>query len=158
SYLSIEMIAVAAGEAQQPEIAVPKALRATVFRLIVFYILTLALMLAIVPWSLAGIEESPFVLVFQFVDFPFAGGIMNFVVLVAALSAMNSQLYITTRMMFSLSRAGNAPIRFGKVNKRGIPINALALSTIGIAAAAIINAINPDNAYILMMGISMFGA
>src|SRR5690625_749773 len=73
SYLSIEMIAVAAGEAKDPQEAVPKALRATVFRLVVFYLLTLALMLAIVPWSLAGVEESPFVLVFQFVNVPYAG-------------------------------------------------------------------------------------
>lgn len=158
SYLSIEMIAVAAGEAKNPEIAVPKALRATVFRLIIFYLLTLTLMLAIVPWSQAGVEKSPFVLVFEYVNIPFAGGIMNFVVLVAALSAMNSQLYITTRMMFSLSRGGYAPPQFGEVNKRGVPVKALILSTLGIAVAAIINAITPDNAYILMMGISMFGA
>src|SRR5207253_3993502 len=113
SYLSIEMIAVAAGEAAQPEVAITRAFRSTVFRLILFYLLTLALVLAIVPWTTAGIEESPFVKVMRALHVPAAAGIFNFVILVAALSAMNSQLYITTRMMFSLSRAHHAPRRFG---------------------------------------------
>lgn len=158
SYLSIEMIAVTAGEAQDPEKAVPKALRSTVVRLIVFYLLTLALMLAIVPWKAAGVDKSPFVKVMEMFSIPGAGGIMNFVVLIAALSAMNSQLYITTRMMFSLSRAGYAPKRFGKLSKKGVPTSALSLSTIGIALAAILEAVAPDESFILMMGISLFGA
>lgn len=158
SYLSIEMIAVTAGEAKDPQVAVPKALKATVFRLVLFYLLTLTLMLAIVPWAGAGVEKSPFVKVMEFVHVPGAAGIMNFVVLVAALSAMNSQLYITTRMMFSLSRAGYAPSRFGKLNKNNVPVNSLVLSTIGIGIAAVIHAIAPDQAYLVMMGISMFGA
>ncbi|MDF0726028.1 amino acid permease [Cytobacillus sp. S13-E01] len=158
SYLSIEMIAVTAGEAKDPQTAVPKALKATVFRLILFYLLTLILMLAIVPWAGAGIEKSPFVKVIEIMNIPGAAGIMNFVVLVAALSAMNSQLYITTRMMFSLSRAGYAPARFGKLNKKNVPVFSLILSTFGIAIAAAIYAIVPDQAYLLMMGISMFGA
>ncbi|WP_053365831.1 amino acid permease [Bacillus sp. FJAT-27245] len=158
SYLSIEMIAVTAGEAKDPEIAVPKALKATVFRLIFFYLLTLGLMLAIVPWAGAGIEKSPFVKVIEMINIPGAAGIMNFVVLIAALSAMNSQLYITTRMMFSLSRAGYAPSRFGQLNKKNVPVYSLVLSTFGIAIAAVIHAIMPNQAYLLMMGISMFGA
>ncbi|CAM3465505.1 MULTISPECIES: amino acid permease [Brevibacillus] len=158
SYLSIEMIAVTAGEAQDPEKAVPKALRSTVVRLIVFYLLTLTLMLAIVPWKGAGVDKSPFVKVMELFSIPGAGGIMNFVVLIAALSAMNSQLYITTRMMFSLSRAGYAPKRFGTLSKKGVPTSALSLSTIGIALAAILEAVAPDESFILMMGISLFGA
>ena len=75
-------------------------------------------MLAIVPWAGAGIEKSPFVKVIEIMNIPGAAGIMNFVVLVAELSAMNSQLYITTRMMFSLSKAGYAPARIGKLNKK----------------------------------------
>lgn len=158
SYLSIEMIALTAGEAKDPQTAVPKALKATVFRLILFYILTLALMLAIVPWASAGIEKSPFVVVMEMMDIPGAAGIMNFIVLVAALSAMNSQLYGTTRMMFSLSRAGYAPEGFGKLNKKNVPVNSLLLSTLGIALATIIHIIAPKSSYLLMMGIAMFGA
>src|SRR5437660_3878499 len=157
SYLSIEMIAVAAGEAAQPEIAVTRAFRSTVFRLILFYLLTLALVLAIVPWTTAGIEESPFVKVMRALGVPGAAGIFNFVILVAALSAMNSQLYITTRMMFSLSRAGHAPRRFGTLSRRGVPVQALLLSSLGIAFAAVLSVVSPKSAFILMVSISAFG-
>ncbi|MEY8349436.1 amino acid permease [Bacillus cereus] len=158
SYLSIEMIAVTAGEAQDPEKAVPNALRSTIYRLIIFYLCTLALMLMIVPWKAAGVDKSPFVKVMELLHITGASGIMNFVVLIAALSAMNSQLYITTRMMFSLSRAGYAPKRFGTLSKKGVPVSALFLSTIGIALATIVTIVSPNQAFMLMMGISMFGA
>jgi L-asparagine transporter-like permease len=158
SYLSIEMIAVAAGEARQPEVAIRRAFRSTVVRLILFYLLTLALVLAIVPWPAVGIDESPFVKVMRAVHVPGAAGVFNFVILAAALSAMNSQLYITTRMMFSLSRAGDAPRRFGVLNARGVPLQALLLSSIGIALAVILSVLAPKSAFILMVSISSFGA
>src|SRR5437763_3966160 len=158
SYLSIEMIAVAAGEAAQPEVAITRAFRSTVFRLILFYLLTLALVLAIVPWTAAGIEESPFVKVMRALRVPAAAGIFNLVILVAALSAMNSQLYITTRMMFSLSRAHQAPRRFGLLNRRGVPVQALLFSSIGIALATVLSIVAPKSAFILMVSISAFGA
>ena len=158
SYLSIEMIAVAAGEAAQPEIAISRAFRSTVFRLIVFYLLTLALVLAIVPWTAAGVDESPFVKVMRALHVPGAAGVFNFVILVAALSAMNSQLYITTRMMFSLSRAGHAPRRFGVLNERGVPLQALLVSSFGIALAAALSVVAPKSSFILMVSISAFGA
>src|SRR5215469_13671743 len=158
SYLSIEMIAVAAGEAAQPEIAAMRAFRATVLRLILFYLLTLALVLAIVPWTSAGVDESPFVKVMRALQVPAAAGIFNFVILVAALSAMNSQLYITTRMMFSLSRAGYAPRRFGTLNSRGVPLQALLLSSFGIALATVLSVVAPKSAFILMISVSSFGA
>lgn len=158
SYLSIEMIAVAAGEAEDPQRAITKALRSTVARLVIFYMLTLAIILAIVPWSDAGKGESPFVTVMARSHVPYAAAVVNFVVLVAALSAMNSQLYITTRMMFSLARAGQAPSRFGQLNAGGTPVSALLLSSVGIALATLLNALYPDTAFTLMMAISMFGA
>ena len=158
SYLSIEMIAVAAGEAAQPELAAVRAFRSTVLRLILFYLLTLALILAIVPWTLAGIDESPFVKVMRALRVPAAAGIFNFVILVAALSAMNSQLYITTRMMFSLARAGDAPRRFGELSRRGVPLNSLLLSGIGVALALLLSVIAPQSSFILMLAISAFGA
>ncbi|MGH8131828.1 MAG: amino acid permease, partial [Steroidobacteraceae bacterium] len=158
SYLSIEMIAVAAGEAAQPEVAVTRAFRSTVLRLILFYLLTLALILAIVPWTSAGIDESPFVKVMRALRVPAAAGIFNFVILIAALSAMNSQLYITTRMMFSLSRAGHAPRRLGELSRRGVPLNSLLLSSLGIALAVVLSIVAPKSSFILMLAISAFGA
>jgi L-asparagine transporter-like permease len=158
SYLSIEMIAVAAGEAEQPEIAVARAFRSTVGRLILFYLLTLALVLAVVPWTAAGIDESPFVKVMRTLHVPAAAGVLNFVILIAALSAMNSQLYITTRMLFSLARAGLAARRFGDLNRRGVPLYSLLLSSFGIALAAALSVLAPQSSFLLMVAISSFGA
>ncbi|APD36140.1 amino acid permease [Burkholderia pseudomallei] len=158
SYMSIETVAIAAGEARDPQRAVSRAFRSTVFRLVLFYLLTLALMLAIVPWTQAGTDESPFVKVMAATHVPYAAGVINFVVLVAALSAMNSQLYVTTRMMFSLSRARLAPAMFGRVGANGVPLAALAVSSSGVAVAAVLVALYPQTAFTLLMAIAMFGA
>lgn len=160
SYLSIEMIAVAAGEAKDPEQAVKHAFKATLARLFIFYILSLTLIVTLVPWN-ALIEKdatSPFVSVMQLLNIPYADSILNFIVIIAALSAMNSMLYISTRMMFSLSRAGDAPAMFGTITKNGIPMNALALSASGIAVATTVYIINPEAAFPIMIALSMFGA
>ncbi|MDN3018298.1 amino acid permease [Paenibacillus sp. BSR1-1] len=158
SFLGTELIAVTAGEAKDPDVAVPKALKATVFRLSTFYVLTLAIMLMIVPWKAAGVDKSPFVKVMEILNIPGASGIMNFIILTAALSAMNSQLYASTRMVFSLSRSNFAPAFLGKLNKKGVPGAALGVSTLGIIVAAVVSALFPGTSYAFMMGISMFGA
>lgn len=157
SYLSVEMIAVAAGEAERPAEAVKKAFRATLLRLVLFYLLSLLIILTIVPWDRVG-EGSPFVTVMQALRIPYAAGILNLVVIVAALSAMNSMLYVSTRMMFSLSRGGDAPVRLGTLSRNGVPINALMVSTSGMALAAVIYVLFPERAFILMVSLSMFGA
>lgn len=160
SYLSIEMIAVAAGEAKDPERAVKKAFKSTAIRLILFYLLSLFLIVALVPWTtLIGADAtSPFVMVMKIVGIPYADSILNFIVIVAALSAMNSMLYISTRMLFSLSRAGDAPKLFGRISHNGVPINALLLSAVGIGVASIVYTINPSSAFPIMIALSMFGA
>lgn len=158
SFLGTELIAVTAGEAKEPDVAVPKALKATVFRLSIFYVLTLAIMLMIVPWQSAGIEESPFVKVMEILNIPGASGIMNFIVLTAALSSMNGQLYASSRTMFSLSKEKLAPAVLGKLNKKGVPTTALTVSTMGIILAAVVSELLPGSSYAFMMGISMFGS
>jgi L-asparagine transporter-like permease len=104
------------------------------------------------------VDESPFVKVMRALRVPGAAGIFNFVILVAALSAMNSQLYITTRMMFSLARAGYAPRRFGLLDRRGVPVQALLLSSLGIGLATALSVLAPKSAFIVMISISSFGA
>lgn len=160
SYLSIEMIAVAAGEAKDPEKAVKQAFKSTIIRLVLFYLCSLSLIIAIVPWAqlIANGSTSPFVTVMYAFNIKGAAGILNFVVLIAALSAMNSQLYITTRIMFSLSRGGDAPVAFGRLNKNGIPFNALMLSSIGVFVSGLFYFIYKDQAFIKMIALSMFGA
>lgn len=159
SYFSIEMIAVAAAEAQDPRVAIRHAFRATMLRLVVFYLCTLALVLAIVPWSVTAANgtQSPFVTVMQRTGIAHAAGVVNFVILIAALSAMNSQMYITARMLFSLSRSGFAPRRFGVLSHSGVPVAALLASCVGIAIAAVLNGLYHEQAFLLMLSCSMFG-
>jgi L-asparagine transporter-like permease len=157
SFYGIEIIAVTAGEARDPEREVPRALRSMVIRLGLFYIVAIALVVAIVPWERAGLAESPFVTVFRSLGVPFAAGLMNFVVLTAALSSMNTNLYLTGRMLFSLARSGFAPAAFGRLSPRGSPRNAILSSTVGLALAAVLSVEYANSAYQWLFGIAIFG-
>jgi L-asparagine transporter-like permease len=156
SFMGVETVAVAAGEAEDPRESLERALGSTVLRLILFYVLTLALLLATVPWTAMSASSSPFVLAMERLHLPLAAHIVNFAILLAALSAINSQLYIATRMMFSLSRAGLAPVRFGTLNARAVPVNALLISSIGVVVATILSVTAADSAYAVMVAISIF--
>lgn len=158
SFVGVEVIAVTSGEAKNPEVAVPKAMRSMVFRLVLFYILSMSIMLCVVPWTQAGGKISPFVQVFSIIGIPYAAGIMNFVVLSAALSSMNTNLYLTSRMMFSLARGNYAPVSLGKLSKNGTPVNALLISTIGIALAVMLQKFGENSAYLYAFGVALFGA
>jgi amino acid transporter, AAT family len=155
-YFGIEMVAVAAGEARDPRRSIMHAFRSTAIRLVLFYLLTLALMLAIMPWNQVGSSTSPFVHVMQISHIPYAAGILNVVVLIAALSSMNSLLYCTSRMMFSLARAGYAPAPLGKLSRAGVPIRALLASSGGVAVAAVLYAVYGGAAFAIMMAIASF--
>jgi AAT family amino acid transporter len=159
SYFSLEMIAIAAAEARDPRAAVVRAFRGTIARLVLFYLGTIAIILALAPWNAggSGIASSPFVRVMQSTSIPYAAGILNFIVLTAALSAMNSQLYTASRMMYSLSHAGFAPVRFGRLTHTGVPVAALAISSLGIAIAFIVQALSPVHAFTVMMSTASFG-
>ena len=113
SYLGLEIVGATAGEAADPKIAVPRALRRTLFTLVLFYIGSLAIVVGIVPWNRVDLGTSPFVRVFETVGIPAAGHIMNFVVLTAALSAATCNVYFTSRLLFSLARGGYAPSGIG---------------------------------------------
>src|SRR5512137_2877514 len=139
SFYGIEIVAVTAGEARDPLREVPRAMRSVVFRLSLFYILSIALVVAVAPWTRAGLSESPFVTVFRSVGIPYAAGLMNFVILTAALSSMNTNLYLTSRTLFSLSRSGLVPQFFGRLSPQGIPRKAIFASTFGLAAAAVLS-------------------
>lgn len=158
SYFSIEMIAIAAGEAADPERAVVRAFKVTIARLLLFYIATIALMLAIVPWMRAGEGGSPFVIVTAASGLAGAAGLVNLVILVAALSAMNSQLYVASRMIFGLADVGYAPRGLARLSRSGVPHRALAVATGGIAVAAAAFAWRPDTAFTFMIAVSVCAA
>lgn len=158
SYFSIEMIAVAAGEAADPERAIVQAFKATIARLLIFYIAAIALMLAIVPWMQAGEGGSPFVIVMAASGLRGAAGVVNLVILIAALSAMNSQLYVASRMLFSLGQAGYAPRGLTRLSASGVPHRALAVASVGIAFAGAAYAWRPETAFTFMISVSICAA
>jgi len=161
SYMGVEVIAVTAGEAEHPEVTIPRAMRNIVWRLILFYVLAIAVMVTMAPWnqstSSSGISGSPFVTAFSAAHVPFAAGIMNFVVVTAALSSVNTNLYLSTRMLFSLGREGYAPGWMGKVSGNGVPYRALLASTAGIVAAVLLAIFAPKNAFLMLYGTAVAG-
>jgi len=161
SYMGVEIIAVTAGEAEHPEVTIPHAMRSIVWRLILFYVLAIAIMVTMVPWNQTGrsstLSGSPFVTAFAAAHIPFAAGIMNFVVLTAALSSVNTNLYLSTRMLFSLGRGGFAPEWMGSVSRNGVPHRALFASTAGIIAAILLAIFAPKNAFLALYGTAVAG-
>src|SRR5690348_4202469 len=160
SYMGVEIIAVTAGEAERPEVTIPRAMRNIVYRLILFYILAIAIMVTMVPWNQSGsssLSGSPFVTAFSAAHVPFAAGIMNFVVLTAALSSVNTNLYLSTRMLFSLGREGYAPRWMGTISGNGVPHRALLASTAGIIAAILLAIFAPKNAFLALYGTAVAG-
>jgi AAT family amino acid transporter len=160
SYMGVEVIAVTAGEAQNPSVSIPRAMRTIVYRLIIFYVLAITVMLAMTPWDRTGsasIAGSPFVRAFATAGIPFAAGIMNLVVITAALSSANTDLYLSTRMLFSLSRGSYAPRWLGRLSTRGVPHRALAVSSAGMVAAILLAVLAPKNAFLLLYGTAVAG-
>jgi L-asparagine transporter-like permease len=161
SYMSVEGIAVTAGEAEHPEVTIPRAMRNIVWRLILFYVAAIAIMVAMVPWNQASasatVSGSPFVTAFVAARVPFAAGIMNFVVLTAALSSLNTNLYLSTRMLYSLGQEGYAPRWMGRVSRNGVPHRALLASTVGIVIAILFAISAPKNAFLMLYGSAVAG-
>jgi L-asparagine transporter-like permease len=161
SYMGIEIIAITAGEAQNPEQTIPKAMRTIVARLIIFYVLAVGIMLAMTPWdqvgSGTGLTASPFVRAFSVIGIPFAAGIMNAVVITAALSSANTNLYTTTRMLYSLARSGYIPKWVEKLSENGVPRRALGLSSAGMVAAILLAIYAPGKAFLTLYGVAVAG-
>jgi len=161
SYMGIEVIAVTAGEAQNPEKSIPKAMRSIVFRLIFFYVLAITVMLAMTPWNQTGagngLTASPFVRAFASIGIPFAATIMNIVVITAALSSCNTDLYLTTRMLFSLARQNYVPAGLSKVANNGVPRRALAVASGGMIAAILLAIYAPGKAFLALYGVAVAG-
>lgn len=160
SYMGVEVIAVTAGEARRPAEAIPHAMRTMVFRLILFYVLAIAVMVTMSPWNQTGdgsISGSPFVRAFASIGIPNAAFIMNLVVITAALSSANTNLYLSTRMLFSLARGNYAPALLGRLSANGVPHRALAASSLGMVVAIFLAVYVPKRAFLLMYGSAVAG-
>jgi len=158
SFIGVEIVGVTSGEATDPARTIPTAMRRLVLALSAIYLLTITLLTALTPWNQLGVGESPFVSVLVRLGIPGAAGVMNFVVLSAALSSSNANLYLISRTLFSLARAGFAPSRLGTITRHGTPLNALLVSAIGLGAAVLVRALWPDSAYVWFFGVALFGA
>ncbi len=160
SFVGIEVIAVTSGETREPEKAIPAALRTMAVRLILFYLLALTIVVSFVPWTESGakvVEQSPFVRVLSYSGIVHAAAIMNFVVVSAALSSMNTNIYLCSRMLFSLSRGSYAPAFLGRLSPSGSPVAAILVSGGCILLAAALSMLTPL-AYNYLFGIAIFGA
>ena len=156
SFLGIEFVAIASGEAKSTaEIA--RATRIMFAMLAVLYVGATAVLVGVMPWTQAGVAQSPFVTVFQIAGIPAASLLMNLVVLTAALSGANANIFAAGRMLFSLARSGYAPEVLGRLSAAGSPHFALSLSAVGILIAIMTQAYAPQGAYLYIIGASLFG-
>ena len=134
SFGGVDLIGITAGEAENPEKTLPKAINQILIRILIFYIGTMVVLMSLSSWDQVGLQGSPFVQIFSNIGIPAAANILNFVVLVAALSAYNGILYGTSRMLYGLAKEGNAPKIFASLSRTGIPM-------VGILVSAVIGII-----------------
>ncbi|QXE01414.1 S-methylmethionine permease [Terribacillus sp. DMT04] len=154
AFSGTELIGIASGETEDPQKTVPKAIRTTVIRLVIFFVGTIIVLSALLPFQEAGVLESPFVTVLSRVGIPYAADVMNFVILTAILSAANSGLYASSRMLWSLGDKKLIPQYFAKLSKQGIPLRATVWSMGGGALALLSSIIAPETIYLVLVSVS----
>ena len=158
SFGGTELIGITAGETAEPRTTIPKATNSIIWRILVFYICALGVIMAVVPWNTIDGESSPFVQIFDSVGVHAAAGILNFVCLTAVMSVYNSGLYANSRMLYSLAKQGNAPAYLGKLNSRGVPVGGVITSAIIIAIAVVVVFVWPNFAFNYLMSIATISA
>jgi Gamma-aminobutyrate permease and related permeases len=156
AFTGIELVGLTAGETEDPERVIPKAINNIPIRIIIFYIGALTVIMGIYPWNSINPDKSPFVQVFASVGIAAAASIINFVVLTSAASACNSGIFSTSRMVYSLAKENNAPEPMKKLTSRQVPSNALIFSATVILISVILNYIMPEGVFVLITSISTF--
>ncbi|MBO0601515.1 amino acid permease [Sporosarcina sp. E16_3] len=154
SYQGSELVGIAAGETENPEKNIPKAIRTIIFRIVVFYIASIIVLSAIFPASELGLLASPFVTLMEIAGVPYAAGIMNFVILTAILSVGNSCLYASTRLLWAMSNEGMAPKVFGRLSKRKVPLNALIFTMTFSLLSLLTSVMEAEAVFVLLMSIA----
>ena len=156
AYGGIEIIGITAGEAKDPEKSIPRAINSVPMRILVFYVGTLFVIMSIYPWNQVGTAGSPFVLTFQHMGITFAASILNFVVLTASLSAINSDVFGVGRMLHGMAEQGSAPKIFSKTSRRGIPWVTVLVMTTALLFAVYLNYIMPENVFLVIASLATF--
>ncbi|TCP29003.1 gamma-aminobutyrate:proton symporter (AAT family) [Scopulibacillus darangshiensis] len=154
SFTGTEVTTIAAAESKDPEKSVSRAINSTIWRVLIFYIGSIAVVVTLLPWNSADVLKSPFVAVLDNIGIPFAGQIMNVIVLIAVLSCLNSGLYTTSRMLFSLAKKGDAPRLFLKLNKKGVPARGVFAATIFSYLGVIMNFVSPEVVFMFLVNAS----
>jgi D-serine/D-alanine/glycine transporter len=156
AFTGIELVGLTAGETENPERVIPKAINNIPIRIILFYIGALLIIMSIYPWTTISPDKSPFVQVFSAVGIAAAATVVNFVVLTSAASACNSGIFSTSRMVYSLAKESNAPDSMTKLTSNHIPSNALMFSALVVLIAVILQFIMPKGVFVLITSISTF--
>lgn len=152
----VELIGITAGEAQDPDKTIPKAINQVLYRILIFYVGSMLVLVTLFPWNKVGLDGSPFVLIFDKLGIPAAAHILNFIVLTATFSAYNSCLYSNARMLFGLAEQGNAPKFLRKVGKKtGVPTYAVLFSSGIVGISVILNAFLPGQVFNIVMSIAI---
>ncbi|WP_324012612.1 amino acid permease [Microbacterium sp. JZ37] len=152
----IEIIGVTAGEAQDPKRVLPQAINTVPLRILLFYVLTLGVIMMLVPWTSITGEASPFVSIFTTLGIPFAPHLLNAVVITAAVSAINSDIFGAGRMMFGLAQQGQAPAIFRKTSRQGVPIFPVLILMVTLLVGVVLNAVIPEQAFLLIASVATF--
>ena len=156
AYGGIEIIGITAGEAEDPEKSIPRAINSVPWRILVFYVGTLFVIMSIYPWNQVGTQGSPFVLTFQHLGIAAAASILNFVVLTASLSAINSDVFGVGRMLHGMAQQGHAPKMFMKVSDRGIPWVTVVVMMLAMLVAVYLNYLMPEKVFLVIASLATF--
>jgi amino acid transporter, AAT family len=154
AFLGVELIGVTAGEAQNPEKTIPSAINKVIWRILIFYIGALTIIMSLVAWNHLNPSQSPFVVVFSRVGIPTAAGIINFVVLTAALSSCNSGIFSTGRMLYTLAGYRQAPAALRKVSRHKVPAAGMMVSFVAMLGGVLLNYLIPANAFAYITSIA----
>lgn len=150
SFGGVEMIGITAGETENPEKTIPRAVNQIIYRILIFYVGTMIVLMTLWSWDEIGTKASPFVQIFENVGVTAAANILNFIVLTAAVSVYNASLYSTSRMLFSLANTNDAPKIFTKLTKSKIPIYGLLFSAGLTFIAVILNYVLPEKIFMYL--------
>ena len=157
AYSGVELIGVTAGEASNPGVVLPRATNSIIFRILLFYIGALVVIMSLVPWNELSPEMSPFVMMFDKVGIPGAANIINLVVITAAASSCNGGLFSTGRMLYSLALREQAPKSFGKLNSHHVPAMGIHASAAVMLIGIVLNYIVPREVFTWVTSVALIG-
>lgn len=158
SFGGIELIGITAGEADNPKKSIAQAINQVIWRILIFYVGALTVLMIIYPWNKVGLDGSPFVQIFSKMGIASAATILNIVVLTAALSVYNSGIYSNARMLYGLAQQGNAPKLFTRLNDKGVPVTSVLASSACTLVAVVLNYLLPGKVFMYLISVAVLAA